>query len=199
MLDRNHVVRSRAQNEALKQWGYRLDGLSGEIPAKKLVDAAYDWVAQKTNEARLNEDYILDYFRKRVPIYFVRYGIVHAILSDYEHFAQTGKLSITKRSVDFARLVADFILYMQMYMFGQQVKEAQERVAQNFVPCEKETKKTKFFEALPDEFTVSEVSASSDVAKQTVQNYISQWVKNGYVQRQSKGRYKKLVKWRCED
>lgn len=193
MIDRNQVVRNHAQKEALKQWGYRLDGLKGEIPAKKLVDAAYDWVAEKTNEARLNEDHILDYFRKRVPIYMVRYGIVHAILSDYEHFAQTGKLSITKRSVDFARLVADFILYMQMYMFGQQVKEAQERVAQKFVPCEKETKSTRLFESLPDEFTVCEVAASRGVPKMTLQNNITRWVKDGFLKRVAKGKYKKLI------
>ena len=194
MIDRNQVVRSRVQNEALKQWGYRLDGLKGEIPAKKLVDAAYDWVAQKTTEARLNEDHILDYFRKRVPIYMVRYGIVHAILSDYEHFAQTGKLNITKRSIDFARLVADFILYMQMYMFGQQVKDAQERVAQNFVPCEKETKSTRFFESLPDEFTISEIEQTCNIAKKTLQNRIGDWTKQGYLERLAKGKYKKLLK-----
>lgn len=195
MIDREQVVRNHQQREALKQWGYRLDSLRGEIPAQKLVDAAYKWVAEKTNEARLNEDHILDYFRKRVPIYMVRYGIVHAILSDYEHFVATGKLNITRKTLDFARLVGDFILYMQMYMFGQQVQDAQERVRQNFVPCEKVTKISKLYNRLGDTFTVEDVMQLSDgLTRGSAHVYCSKWVSAMLVKRVSRGKYQKTIK-----
>lgn len=195
MIDREQVVRNHQQREALKQWGYRLDSLRGEIPAQKLVDAAYRWVAEKTNEARLNEDHILDYFRKRVPIYMVRYGIVHAILSDYEHFAQTGKLSITRKTLDFARLIGDFILYMQMYMFGQQVQDAQERVRQNFVPMQKVTKLTKLYNRLGDTFTVEDLmQLSGGMTREAAYVYCSRWALGKLLRRISRGMYQKIIK-----
>lgn len=195
MIDREQVVRNHQQREALKQWGYRLDSLRGEIPAQKLVDAAYKWVAEKTNEARLNEDHILDYFRKRVPIYMVRYGIVHAILNDYDNFAATGKLNITRKTLDFARLIGDFILYMQMYMFGQQVQDAQERVRQNFVPFEKVTKITKLYNRLGDTFTVEDVMQLSDgLTRGSAHVYCSKWVSAMLVKRVSRGKYQKTIK-----
>ena len=195
MIDREQVVRNHQQREALKQWGYRLDSLRGEIPAQKLVDAAYKWVAEKTNEARLNEDHILDYFRKRVPIYMVRYGIVHAILSDYEHFAQTGKLNITRKTLDFARLIGDFILYMQMYMFGQQVQDAQERVRQNFVPMQKVTKLTKLYNRLGDTFTVEDLmQLSGGMTREAAYVYCSRWALGKLLRRISRGMYQKIIK-----
>ena len=195
MLDRKQVRRSQAQREALKLWGYRLDGLHGEINAAKLVNAAYDWVSRKTDEARENNDLILDYFRKRVPIYMVRYGIVHAMLNDYEHFKREGKLNITEKSIKFAELIGDFILYMQIYLFGQQVEDAMKRVKESFVPRQVKTKTRELFNALPEEFSISMLqSAAGNSTKINAYGIIKRWKNSGYIQKSSSGKYKKLIK-----
>ena len=195
MLDRNQVRRNHAQREALKAWGYRLDGLSGELPAKPLVDAAYEWVAAKTKEAEFNDDHILDYFRKRVPIYMVRYGLVHAILSDYENFKQTGKLRITSKTLRFAELIGDFILYMQIFMFGQQVKDAQARVAEKFEPLEKETKTVKLFNSLPDRFKLEDLYKLGNYTnRKAATNRAVMWLKTKYIKRLKTGLYEKIIK-----
>ncbi len=193
-LDLKQARRGHADREALKQWGYRLDGLSGELTAKPLVEAAYEWVEQRRKEAEFNDDKILDYFRKRVPIYMVRYGLVHAVLSDYDHYRQTGKLRITQKSIRFAQLIGDFVLYMQMYMFGRQVQDAQLRVQQNFEPMERKKKTMELYNHLPKTFTLEDLmNMGAFSVKASATNRAIRWMKDGLIKRVRNGQYEKII------
>ena len=193
-LDLTQARSSQADREALKQWGYRLDGLSGCLPAKPLVRAAYKWVEKKRVEAEFNDDKILDYFRKRVPIYMVRYGLVHAVLNDYENFRLTGKLRITTQSLRFAELIGDFILHMQIYMFGRQVMEAKKREAQSFEPMKRCTKTAELFNHLPQRFSIEDLVCKGGYASNRVaSNRLSKWVKCHYIKRLKNGQFEKLI------
>ena len=90
-----------------------------KLDDEKLVDAAYNWCADRAAENDLEDDKTADYFRKRVPMYIVRYGLVHAVLRDYHYLAKLAeaqkplKLRLNKSDIDFGLLIGDFIYDMQ--------------------------------------------------------------------------------------
>ena len=42
--------------------------------------------------ARLEDDELVDYFRKRVPIYMMRYTILRIVMREYQNFRQISQL-----------------------------------------------------------------------------------------------------------
>lgn len=153
MVERKHVSKDLSRDEALKAWGFRLDEIEGCLPCERLVDAAYKWCADKAEVAKFEDDKIMDYFRKRVPLYMIRYGVVRALLRQYDSFKKTGKLDIDDNDVAFAELIGDYILYMQQYMFGQQVEDAMDIQCRDFRPRKRKSKFIDIYAKLPVEFT----------------------------------------------
>lgn len=157
MIDRKKVKSDRSREEALKTWGFRLDKLQGNLPCERLVDAAYKWCADKAEQAKFEGDKIMDYFRKRVPMYMVRYGLVRAVLRQYDEFQKTGNLEIDDKDVEFAELIGDYLLYIQQYMYGQQIEEALEVQNRDFRPRQRKSRFVEIYAQLPEEFEVKDL------------------------------------------
>lgn len=159
MVARKHVAKDRSREEVLKTWGFKLDEVEGCLPCERLVDAAYDWCARVAERAKFEDDQIMDYFRKRVPLYMVRYGLVRALLRQFDDFKKTGKLIINDDDVAFAELIGDFIFYMQQYMFGNQVQTALETQTRDFRPRQRKSRIVDLYLSLPSTFKVSDIEA----------------------------------------
>lgn len=157
MIDRKKVKSDRSREEALKTWGFRLDKLQGNLPCERLVDAAYKWCADKAEQAKFEGDKIMDYFRKRVPMYMVRYGLVRAVLRQYDEFQKTGNLEIDDKDVEFAELIGDYLLYIQQYMYGQQIEEALEVQNRDFRPRQRKSRFVEIYAQLPEVFEAKDL------------------------------------------
>lgn len=157
MIDRKKVKSDRSREEALKTWGFRLDKLEGNLPCERLVETAYKWCADKAETAKFEGDKIMDYFRKRVPMYMVRYGLVRAVLRQYDTFVKTGNLEIDDKDVEFAELIGDYLLYIQQYMYGQQIEEALEVQNRDFRPRQRKSRFVEIYAQLPNEFSIEDL------------------------------------------
>jgi len=80
MIDRRQAVRDHERECLLRSIGIRLEQVRGELKADRLVDFCYDYERRLTDEARLEQDYCLDYFRKRIPVIMMRYALVRMVL-----------------------------------------------------------------------------------------------------------------------
>ena len=82
-------------NEALKQWGFKLEQLHGELPLQRLVDHVYDLCELSAQEAEAANDLVLDYLRKRAVFYATWFTVPRILARQYNEFKKTGKLDIT--------------------------------------------------------------------------------------------------------
>lgn len=196
-------VRDLEMENRLRTWGYKLDLIHGELICPKLVEAAWEWLKDVSDEAKENDDIITDFFDKRVTMYFVRYGIVHNVLRDIDYVEKLQKegkplkLRINKQDIEFGQLMADFILMMQIRMFGEQTWNALQNEKREFVPRQRTSKLAGLFAVLPATFTFKDAQKTFNISTSSASNYLSRLEKRGLIKRLKYGMYKKLVANDC--
>lgn len=200
MISRERRVPNHDAETRLRSWGYKLEKLHGEIQCEKLVDAAWDWCNDVATEAGEKDDEITDYFRKRVPMYIVRYGIVYNVLRDYDYLLKQQeagkplKLRLKQQDLDFALLMGEIILSMQIRQYGEMVRQALINQSKDFVPIVRNTKNYEEFNLLPNTFTLKQAQELTGKNYQTVSSWLTNYVKRGFLKRVKQGTYEKTVK-----
>ncbi len=200
MIERRHrTLETNDRDSRLRAIGYRLEKLHGQIFCDKLNDTAYEWCCQMAEEARDNDDRVADFFRKRVPLYIVRYGIVHNVIRDLEYLEKLMaqgkplKLRINKSDIDFALAVGDFIYAMQIRQFGESTWHALENEGKEFVPRERKNRYEEKYHLLPETFDTKKLAEVYAVGERAATQHLVRLVKRGYVKRLKKGLFKKIV------
>lgn len=202
MLNKQSIMTDHDAESRLRSWGYKLEGLHGELRCPKLVKAAWDWCENVTREAELNNDVIADYFRKRVPMYIVRYGLVYAVLENFTLLEKMQKenqpleVPISKKTIEFAKLMGDFIFYMQIRQYGEMVRNALENQSKDFQPRERVSKYTSLYQRLPNILKNKDVMDVFGINITNANLMLSRWSKKGWVEavKGKRGLYKKIVK-----
>ena len=193
MIARTHAYRDHEREAFLRSIGLRLEQVKGELKVERLVDFCYQYEQQLTEEARLEQDYCLDYFRKRIPVLMMRYTIVRIVCREIDKAVKQQPLEVLDSDLEFARLIGDWCIMAQMHMFGQMVMEAQERENSAFIPRKRSTKVREAYASLPMEGLTAEtlvdrgISSSISVARVT----LHRWLGDGLVIETGKGEYKK--------
>ncbi len=183
----------------LRSWGYRLDKLYGELICPKLVKAAWEWLKDVSDEAQENDDIITDFFDKRVTMYFVRYGLVHNVLRDIAYIEQLMKdgkplkLRINKSDIEFGQLMADFILMMQIRLFGEQTWNALETAKKDFVPRRRMNKYSELYDQIPLKFTIQDIEKVYKINAKAASQTASRLVKRGLITKEKRNFFKKIV------
>lgn len=194
MIERRQRIIEHERDCRLRSVGIDLEKIAGELHADRLVDFCYDYEVALTEQARLNEDRCLDYFRKRIPLIMMRYALVRAVLRQLKELQDGQDLQIIDSDLEFARLIGDFVLEMQIYMFGNDVMEALELQAAAFAPRRRSNKVKERFDKLGREFTRDELKSlmlgSSNAAITALLNH---WKSDGLVADNGNNKYKKLV------
>ena len=142
--------------------------------------------------ARLEDDELVDYFRKRVPIYMMRYTIPRIVMREYQNFRQTGKWRVQADDLKFAKLIGDYLMYIQIYLFGSKIEQAKEKIAEDVRPRIRKSKFAVFFESLSETFTIEEFERNYS-SKNSAKVIMSRLVNLGLVERIKVGQYRKLV------
>ena len=193
MIDRRQACRDPEREAMLRSVGITLEQVKGELKADRLVDFCYDYEKKLTDEARLEQDLCLDYFRKRIPVIMMRYTLVRMVLRQQEAVRKGQPLEVRDDDLEFARLIGDWCLMAQMHFYGQMVIDAQERERSTFTPRKRSTKIREAYARLPRqldrETLVAEgVSASVEAASVT----LKRWLDDGLVVKEGKKYVKKF-------
>ncbi len=80
MIERRHAVRDHEREAYLRSIGLKLEQVQGELKCDRLVDFCYEYEKKLAEEARLEQDLCLDYFRKRIPVIMMRYTLVRIVM-----------------------------------------------------------------------------------------------------------------------
>ena len=198
MIDRRRVVRDHDRECYLRSLGLRLEQVCGELSGKgveRLVDYCYKYEAELTEQARLEQDRCLDYFRKRIPIIMMRYALVRMVMRQLDAAIKGDDLVCDDSDLEFARLIGDFCLMSQMHFFGQMVMDALDAQTQDFEPRRRSTKVREAYNQLPMEFTTEDVMQI--LGLKTLNNAgqtCRRWVSDGIITAPKDRKYKKIKK-----
>ena len=181
-------------NEELKQWGFKMEQLHGELPLQRLVDHVYDLCALSAQEAEAAGDLVLDYLRKRAVFYATWFTIPRIVARQYDQFKKTGQLDITDDDLKFATLMYDAVIWFQDYFFGQMLQDSWDNAEREYVPRRKNSKNADAYSSLPETFTTKDVQQELDLEMEAASKQCQRWVTHGFVERVKKGKYKKIIK-----
>ena len=181
-------------NEELKQWGFKMEQLHGELPLERLVDHVYSLCELSAQEAEAAGDLVLDYLRKRAVFYATWFTVPRILARQYDAFRKTGQLEITDDDLKFATLMYDAVIWFQDYFFGQMLQDSWDNAEREYVPRRKNSKNADAYRDLPEDFTVKDVMSVLDIEQQAAMKQCQRWTTHGFVQNVKKGKYKKIFK-----
>jgi len=195
MIEKKRCIRNSDREAYLRTLGYDLERVHGELKVGKLVDFCYKYEEQLTQQAKLEHDETLDYFRKRIPVIMMRYAIVRMVLRQLKEAAEGKPLKIDKSDFAFAKLIGDFCLESQIFMFGKMVEDARAKEREAFMPRKLQTGVRDSFNKLPEQFTTQDaVEAGLGNNQNLTSKQVSRLIECGFVKRIKKGIYKKTTK-----
>ena len=198
MIERRRVLRDHERECYLRSLGLKLEQVAGELRGPgvdKLVDFCYNYEAELTEQARLEQDRCLDYFRKRIPLIMMRYTLVRMVMRQLDAAIKGEDLKAEQSDFEFAQLIGDFCLMTQMHFFGQMVVDALDDTKRNFVAKKRSTKVREGYNALPMEFSTEDVMQVLGLKHiHSASNTVQRWVKEGIVSAPVNRKYLKIKK-----
>ena len=210
MIERNRRRHSEPDREWLRTVGNRLLRCGWDVNLEQRVavpkrwqdrlgkttsfaDALFYWGQQKGFALSLDDDRLGDYFRKRPPMIAMRLAVVDAIMNSLDSFEESGKLNLKFSSIELALNLADYIFEAQLFFFGKLIFDSINGV-QGVGEVMRVTKNVEAYNKLPDSFTVSDLSDILSISKKIAANYCSRWLQKGFLKREGRAKYVKLIK-----
>jgi len=190
--------RDETPTKQMEEWGARFDALKCEIRGiEPLVKHVYDICAALGEEARINEDKVLNLERKRLQDKIMAVCIPQVISTQpsWEEFVKTGEAKIEQYHLDFADLMAEIINKCEDALFGQLLQDMFDNEARDTQLRRVYDKTAKFYAMLPDEFTTQDVMnvwGYNNLVNAS--RRVTELEKNNVVKKLKKGHYVKLAK-----
>ena len=122
----------------------------------------------------------------------MRYTIPRIVMREYQNFRQTGKWRVQADDLKFAKLIGDYLMYIQIYLFGSKIEQAKEKIAEDVRPRIRKSKFAVFFESLSETFTIEEFERNYS-NKNSARVVIHRLVTNGFIEKTENDEYRKLV------
>lgn len=91
MLDNHEYDEADRQNEdALRDWAYKLDMTKGEIPCKPVSDALHQWTKRRMDDAREDQDYAEEDLIKRPCWHGINFALPFIVSRHWDQMEQDG-------------------------------------------------------------------------------------------------------------
>ena len=183
-------------NETLKQWAYKLDQRSGELPLWALVEHVHKWCDERRAIAEFNDKDQADWLLiKRVPYYGINVSAPYIDMRHWEEREKAGTYQIDDTDKRLCSLVLDIQYRTQHYWYydlhrlyyDNQLRDAanQKRRTNKFLEC---------FRLLPEEFTTEQFAQVFGYANNRAgQKTLQRLEDDKAIKRSMRGHYKKLV------
>ncbi len=155
-----------------------LERSHGVMELPRMCEEFCQWLEAKRLLALANADRVMDVYRRRSAVIGFRCGVIFHILEQTEEE--------TDACIRFAKAVADYVLAMQMELFGLRLdKQQQDNEA---IPVYK-SRNTLLFAQLPEQFTLFDASRErgDGASRETIRKMISRWTKRGLCKKLKSG------------
>lgn len=143
----------------------------GFVDTPRLRKAIGRWVEDKRQQAMERIDRVMDTYRRRAAVIGMRCGVVACLLSGEKE---------TKHVIDFALMMAEYVLQEQCRLFGDVLRK---QYAADADDTRRNSKNRAVFDRLADTFTSHDILAlKTDITDSTARNIIRRWHEAGWVE-----------------
>jgi len=156
---------------------------NGLIDTPRLRKAIGDWVEEKRVESAKDIDRVKDTYRKRAAVIGFRCGVIFHLLS--------GKAKETQACVDFALMMAEYCLNLQVKTFGEALKN-QFVVAKDIYT--RSSVNSYVFDQLSPVFSYDDLRGlkRGECGDTGTRVIISRWLRDGWIKKIGKRRWQKI-------
>lgn len=178
---------SPADDESVQQAVEILRAASGFIDTPCLRAAMAEWVEEKRVEALQAIDDVKDTYRKRAAVIGFRCGTIFYLLEGGGK-AEAGPES--NACIAFARMIAEYVLREQCRLFGEGLVE--ERTKSDVIETDKNSN---VLAHLPVSFGMDDLRSvkGNSYPDSTLRKTISRWRRDGWIEKVSKGLWRKTL------
>ena len=113
-------------------------------------------------------------------------------MREYDSYRRTGKWTVRKSDLAFAQLIGDYLMYIQIYLFGSKLENAKEKQLEEARPRQRKSKFQVFFDSLGDTFTKEEIAVNYKNENSTTA-IIGRLINAKLIKRIGKDKYQKLA------
>ena len=142
----------------------------GFVDTPRLRRAIAQWVEDKRQQAMERIDRVMDTYRRRAAVIGMRCGVVACLLSGEKE---------TKHVIDFALMMAEYVLQEQCRLFGDVLRK---QYAADADDTRRNSKNRAVFDRLADTFTSHDILAlKTDISESTARTIICRWKEAGWI------------------
>ena len=142
----------------------------GFVDTPRLRKAIAQWVEDKRQQALQRIDRVMDTYRRRAAVIGMRCGVVACLLSGEKE---------TKHVIDFALMMAEYVLQEQCRLFGDVLRK---QYAADADDTRRNSKNRAVFDRLADTFTSHDILAlKTDISESTARTIICRWKEAGWI------------------
>ena len=143
----------------------------GFIDTPRLRKAIGKWVEDKRQQAMERIDRVMDTYRRRAAVIGMRCGVVACLLSGEKE---------TKHVIDFALMMAEYVLQEQCRLFGDVLRK---QYAADADDTRRNSKNRAVFDRLADTFTSHDILAlKNDISDAAARMIIKRWREAGWIE-----------------
>ena len=143
----------------------------GFIDTPRLRKAIGQWVEGKRQQAMERIDRVMDTYRRRAAVIGMRCGVVACLLSGEKE---------TKHVIDFALMMAEYVLQEQCRLFGDVLRK---QYAADADDTRRNSKNRAVFDRLADTFTSHDILAlKNDISDAAARMIIKRWREAGWIE-----------------
>ena len=192
LAKRNQEVDPEA-NETLKEWAYRLDKVSGELPIEPLNDETYEWQSSRMEIALFNGDKADRQLLKRIPYYGIGISLPFIVMRHWDEWQEHRTLTMDDMDRRLCRLAMEIQYRSQQFFFGEMAFNYFADQNKEFVVRRRSTKYDECYAKLPDEFKTKDFMECFGCGSSTAATSIKRLKKDGAIKNVKFGLYKKVL------
>ena len=185
-----------AEDEKLKEWAYRLDGVSGELPVWPLVEACWEWTRDHMAIAEINQDKPDELLLKRVSYYGISISVPFILMRHWDEWQEKHTFTIDEKDKALCELVLNIQYKCQHHWFGEYARKYfDDMLADPSINRNRKTKTKQCYKMLPESFTLDDVVEKFGCDRNNARVIVSRLKKDGLITSEKKGQYKKKSEW----
>lgn len=178
----------------LKQWAFKLDGVSGELPLWPLVEHCWQWTNDRMQIAAYNQDKADELLLKRVAYYGIGIATPFIMMRHWDEWKERQTLTIDDTDRRLCTLALNIQYQCQLHFFGEYAELYFDNMEKQQPQKRHYNKYEQAYKLLPDEFTREDVMKVFGLNYKPACNTIGRLKTDAVIEKIDKNNYKKIRK-----
>ncbi len=184
---------SQKADTMLREWAFRLDKVSGELPIRELVRTTWKWTSDHMTVAKINGDKADGLLIKRIAYYGIAISMPFILMRHWEEWERSQTLTLDDKDLALANLAMNIQYECQRYFFGGYAERYFDNLSseRNLKGAKRKDKTINLLNSMNDEFVLEDLYRISDFSKGYIRTIVGLWLEKGLIEKI--GRTKPIV------